>query len=101
MHTAGSPVITKAMYNEGALNIDLLGICPSLHSCSHFTKSPGKDTDHTQQLDSCSLILEPDTRESPGSQRFSQMFKEEEVLQASHIKLPQPLTIHMHSQSEK
>ena len=95
-HTAGTSDITKAMYNEAALNIDLLGICPSLHSCSNFTKNPGKDTDHTQQLDSCSLILEPDTRESPGSR-----VKEEEVPQASHSKLPGPLTSHLHSQSEK
>ena len=95
-HTAGTFDITKAMYNEAALNIDLLGICPSLHSCSNFTKNPGKDTDHTQQLDSCSLILEPDTRESPGSR-----VKEEEVPQASHSKLPGPLTSHLHSQPEK
>ena len=44
-HTAGTFDSTKAMYNEAALNIDLLGICPSIHSSSNFTKTPGKDPD--------------------------------------------------------
>ena len=38
-HKTESPVITKNIYNHKALNIDLLGICPSLHSCAQFTKS--------------------------------------------------------------
>ena len=92
LHTVG----TKTIYNEAALNIDLLGICPSIHSSSNFTKNPGKDPDYTQQLDSCSLILEPSTTESPGSR-----VKEEEVPQASHIKLPGPISSHLHSQPEK
>ena len=99
-HKAGSPVITKDIYNQGALNIDLLGICPSLHSCAQFTKSLSKDTDHKEPLDSCSLILESDPSESPGSQRIGQMFKEGENLQASNSQLPEPLTSHLNPPSE-
>ena len=99
-HKAESPVITKNIYNHKALNIDLLGICPSLHSCAQFTKSLSKDSDHKEHLDSCSLILESDPSESPGSQRISQMFKEGENIQASHSQLPEPLTSHLNPPSE-
>ena len=62
-------------------------LCPSLHSCAQFTTSLCKDTDHKEHLDSCSLILESDPSESPGSQRVSQM-------------LPEPLNSHLNPPSE-
>ena len=90
---------TRNIYNHKALDIDLLGICPSLHSCAQFTKSLSKDTDHKEHLDSCSHILESDPCESPESQKISQMFKEGENLQANLSQLPKPLTSHLNPPS--
>ena len=38
-HKAQSPVFTKIIYNHKAMNIDLLGICPSLHNSAQFSAS--------------------------------------------------------------
>ena len=72
-HKAQSPVFTKNIYNHKALNIDLLGICPSLHSCAQFSKSLSKDSDHKESLESNSLIQASNPSESLGSHSLSQM----------------------------
>ena len=64
IHNAQSQVFTKNIYNLKALNIYLLGICPSLHSCAQFSKSLSKDSDHKESLESNSIIQVSNPSES-------------------------------------
>ena len=78
-------VSTKNVYNLKALNIGLMGICPSLHDCAQFSKGLGKNSDHKESLESNSL--------SQASSRQVPNYKENH--QSNPRDLVQPVDSHL------
>ena len=88
IHNAQPLVSSKNVYNFKALNIDLLGICPSLHDSAKFSKGLGKNSDHKESLESNNL--------SQASYRNdSQVPNYKENHQSNPRELVQPIDSHL------